>query len=469
MSAGTGDVSFFHPAHKNYRFLFLIFLCFMTFGSYWCYDIPDAIQTDLKKQYNLSSAHYALLYSVYNFMNIGIVLFGGYFIDVIGLRLGSILFCFLITLGQVVFSLGSNIHDTNTAFYVMLAGRIIFSLGGESLSVAQSTFTSKWFKGNELAFAFGITLSFSRVGSFANLNITPLLAKKGLSYAIWAGSLTCLISLALTFFAAYSDRVRDRHLNAATAAAEANGAEPEKPKIPFRISDILHFPFSLWLIYFICVFYYVPIFTTISISGLPYVESIFGFNDKTGNRYLSIPYIMSAVLAPICGFIVDRAGRKPMFLSMASALMVGTFAFLIFGVQYVHEIYMLIIAVVILGVSYSFCAASLWPGVPLLVPEERVGTAYAIMNSIQNGGLAIAGVIAGVLGCTQKEGNATSCARKPIYFLAGVAVAALALSVVLTFWDMGHGGILSKKSDKVNETPEDEKAPLISKKESINP
>lgn len=42
------NVSFIHPAHKYYRFLFLLFLCFMTFGSYWCYDIPDAIQSKLK-------------------------------------------------------------------------------------------------------------------------------------------------------------------------------------------------------------------------------------------------------------------------------------------------------------------------------------------------------------------------------------------------------------------------------------
>jgi len=165
------NVPFFHPAHKHFRFVFLAMLCFMTFGSYWCYDIPDAIQNQLMAKFDLKPAHYAYFYSVYNFMNIGIVLFGGYFIDVIGLRIGAILFCFLITLGQIVFSFGSSLADHNTAYYVMLAGRVIFSLGGESLSVAQSTFAAKWFKGNELALAFGITLSFSRIGSFANLNV----------------------------------------------------------------------------------------------------------------------------------------------------------------------------------------------------------------------------------------------------------------------------------------------------------
>lgn len=438
----------------------------MTFGSYWCYDIPDAIQTQLVQKYNLSPTHYALLYSVYNFMNIVIVLFGGYFIDVIGLRSGSILFCFLITLGQAVFSLGSNFSDPHTAYYVMLAGRVIFSLGGESLSVAQSTFTSKWFKGNELAFAFGITLSFARIGSFANLNITPLLAKRwGVSWAIWGGTVTCLISLALTVWASYSDRVRDAHLNSLI-----DKDKEKKVDIPFRISDVLHFPASLWLIYLICVCYYVPIFTTVSISGLPYLEASFGYSDGTGNHYLSIPYMMSGFLAPFCGFAVDKLGRKPFFLSISSAFMVGTFAIFLFGFPLVHHTYMVIIAVVILGFSYSLCAASLWPCVPLLVPEERVGTAYAIMNSIQNGGLAVAGLVAGALAsCKKNISNSLllACKRRPIGFLGIVAVASTGLAVILMVYDYSHGSILAKKSEKIETEEVGEKAPLLPPRDNI--
>ena len=40
-----------------------------------------------------------------------------------------------------------------------------FSIGGESLAVAQNTYAVKWFQGKELNMVFGLQLSFSRVVS----------------------------------------------------------------------------------------------------------------------------------------------------------------------------------------------------------------------------------------------------------------------------------------------------------------
>lgn len=42
-----------------------------------------------------------------------------------------------------------------------------------------------------------------------------------------------------------------------------------------------------------------------------------------------------------------------------------------------------------MGISYSLLAASLWPCLAYLVPERSLGTAYGVMQSIQNFGLAL--------------------------------------------------------------------------------
>ena len=55
----------------------------------------------------------------------------------------------------------------------MLAGRVLFGLGGESMSVAQSAIVSQWFKGKELAMALGLNLSISRLGSVINGIVIP--------------------------------------------------------------------------------------------------------------------------------------------------------------------------------------------------------------------------------------------------------------------------------------------------------
>ena len=58
-------------------------------------------------------------------------------------------------------------------YWLMLVGRVIFGLGGESMSVAQSAIVSHWFKGKELALALGVNLSVSRLGSVMNSNTIP--------------------------------------------------------------------------------------------------------------------------------------------------------------------------------------------------------------------------------------------------------------------------------------------------------
>jgi nitrate/nitrite transporter NarK len=54
-----------------------------------------------------------------------------------------------------------------------LLGVIRHRLGGESLSVAQSSIVSIWFRGKELAMALGLNMSFSRLGSVVNGFILP--------------------------------------------------------------------------------------------------------------------------------------------------------------------------------------------------------------------------------------------------------------------------------------------------------
>jgi len=68
-------------------------------------------------------------------------LFGGILIDKIGIRLGLILFTVVLTIGQLVFTIGGY----QESYWIMMLGRFIFGLGGESMTVAQSAIVSAWF------------------------------------------------------------------------------------------------------------------------------------------------------------------------------------------------------------------------------------------------------------------------------------------------------------------------------------
>lgn len=47
------------------------------------------------------------------------------------------------------------------------------------------------------------------------------------------------------------------------------------------------------------------------------------------------------------------------------------------------------VALVLMGIAYAILAASLWPLVALIVPKQMLGTAYGLMQSIQNLGFAL--------------------------------------------------------------------------------
>lgn len=77
-----------------------------------------------------------------------------------------------VLLGQLVFAIGCSTKSVG----LMLAGRIIFGLGGESLNTTQMAVIIQWFGSNELAFAIGLCLSLAKMGNVLNDVISPRIA-----------------------------------------------------------------------------------------------------------------------------------------------------------------------------------------------------------------------------------------------------------------------------------------------------
>ena len=61
------------------------------------------------------------------------------------------------------------------------------------------------------------------------------------------------------------------------------------------------------------------------------------------------------------------------------------FSHLIFA--FVHHVILGYVALFTLGIAFSLVPAAMWPSVAKIVPERRLGTAYAGMFTIQNWGL----------------------------------------------------------------------------------
>jgi len=79
-----------HPTRNLFRYTALFLICMLTFGQYYCYDIPGALKSVFFQHFQgLTQLQYNLLYSLYSWPNTVLVFFGGFFIDkYLGVRWG---------------------------------------------------------------------------------------------------------------------------------------------------------------------------------------------------------------------------------------------------------------------------------------------------------------------------------------------------------------------------------------------
>lgn len=154
-----------------------ILIIILQFGDYYCYDSPSTVRSFLFSEINdytnnKFEYYYHLLYSIYSVPNILIPLITGLLIFKYGYRPMFILFGFFVMCGQFLLSLGTSLKSP----LMMIAGRFVFGLGGESLNTTQFCLIVNWFAANEVAFALGICLSFARIGTLLNDIISPWIA-----------------------------------------------------------------------------------------------------------------------------------------------------------------------------------------------------------------------------------------------------------------------------------------------------
>ncbi|MBI4810955.1 MAG: MFS transporter, partial [Ignavibacteriales bacterium] len=228
-----------------YRWIVLLFVSLAMFGNYYIYDSISPLADLLKAQLGFTDSEIGLLNGIYSFPNIIMVLIGGIIIDRIGTRKSVFIFTVLIMLGAFVTTVKGDI-------YTMATGRLIFGLGAESMIVAITTIIARWFKGKQLAFAFGLNLTIARLGSFMALN-APSWGRSLYDYwqsPLWitvgAGVFAVVCIIVFYFMDAFADKRFELP------------KEGEQDKI--ELKGIFKFGTSFWLITLLCVTFYSAMF-----------------------------------------------------------------------------------------------------------------------------------------------------------------------------------------------------------------
>jgi MFS family permease len=427
----------FQPAHRTYRFIVLFFASLLTFGSYFAYDIIGALAPSLVEDLGAGRGTIGGFYTAYSIAAILAVFGGGFLIDRLGTRRSSMLFSLLVLSGAVVVAMAKTIP-------MLMVGRFIFGAGAEPLVVAQSAILARWFKNKEIALAFGIALTVSRLGTLFAFNTGEVIADAfgGYHAGLWAAVIFCGVSLFGNVIYVLLDRRGEKVL----PHLQDTGNEE---KITF--GDIAKLKPSFWYVTMLCVTFYSAIFPFTALStdffadkwGVQrVVVSSGGFLSKVFSSFLhmfetagglsSIIIFASMVFAPFAGHLIDRVGKRASMMVVGSLLMIP--AYLMLGLTNIYPVFPMII----LGAAFVLVPAAMWPAIPLVVKDEHTGTAFGLCTAVQNIGLALFPFLNGVLR-DQTHGYTAS-----MMMFASLGLVGLVFAFLLKRSDRDVGGVLER-------------------------
>lgn len=424
------------------RWGILILVGFVLLTNYYFYDAFSSLKSLLEEEFAFSNTQYGLFVSFYSIPNTFLLMavFGGMILDRLGIRRTGFMFVFFMAFGAVLTAYGASDFyraggpgfDMMSSFLpkyspelkMMLAGRFFYGLGAETSIVVVSKILVKWFKGKDLALAFGLKIGFARIGSFLALRLSPNLANEGaqLTTAIWFASiLVCIGLLAFIVYILFDLKV-DR---------EVDESEEKKKPDKFVIRDLLGIVSIRAYIYILllCVTFYSAVFPFVAFAPDFFFHK-FGITTLESGKITSLLPLGTMIFTPLFGFLVDRKGRS------ATAMIVGAATLL-----FVHLIFALTslqphVFLILLGVAFSLVPAAMWPSMVKLVKEKEIGTAYGLMYSVQNLGLWGVPILAGVILDRANPGSPEVLNYTPTMLMfAGLSLLGLLFALILKWED----------------------------------
>lgn len=369
------------------RFTVLGVVALTMFCGYFITDVMAPLKPMLESEFGWNSSDYGFFTSAYGWFNVFLLMliFGGIILDKMGVRFTGLGACITMLIGcglkYYAVAYGSGFEGTvfgiNTQVMLASLGFAIFGVGVEIAGITVTKVIVRWFKGHEMALAMGLQVSVARIGTTLALSGAIPIAKyfNNISAPILFGfALLCVGLIAFIVFC-----VMDKRLDAST---ETNETAAE----PFKISDILYIIKNkgFWLIAFLCVLFYSAVFPFLKYAVDLMINKYNIEPEFAGNIPAILPF-GAILLTPLFGGIYDRKGKGATIMIIGALLLI-TVHFL-FAIPFLNVWWFATALMVLLGIAFSLVPSAMWPSVPKIIPENKLGTAYALIFWVQNWGL----------------------------------------------------------------------------------
>ena len=342
-------------------------------------------------------------------------------------------------------------EEKSTLLTGLIIGRVMFGSGLEVVCVVVLRALVKWFKGYELALAMAINMGFGRLGSALAIAISLDIAGTSVSPAVTFAA--ALIGLSLIMFIIYLffDIKIDKQSGAKELRKEKKKEDDFKFSDLIKLATNKSFIYIalLCVAFYSAVFpfiqyapdllvnkfgfaydlpaeasfivfgstalgnaivYLVIFLFALSITLIP--NNLKNIRDKNIVRVLILAIFAviiyfnleiigtwlvngpktagliplgTIIFTPIFGSYVDKNGKAASLMILGSLLLI----FAHVSLSLFHSPFLAYLGLLSLGIAFSLVPAAMWPSVAKIVAENRLGTAYASMFTVQNWGLGI--------------------------------------------------------------------------------
>jgi len=391
---------------KTARWTVLVLVSFTMMCMYYLTDAMAPLQERLQATLAWSASDYGFFTGAYGWFNVFLLMlvFSGMILDKMGVRFTGILGIGIMIVGGFVkyWAISGHVQGTSdltifgwqaisktaTSAVVAGIGFAIFGVGCEMFGIAANKAVVRWFRGKEMALAIGLNTSTGRIGTMlAMITPIPLVKLTGNLSAPVVLSLFLLgIGLLVFILFTFMDRKLDQE------EADAGVAADEE----FKFADILEIGRNraFWYITVLCVLFYSAVFPFIKYAINLMVQK-FGITDEFAGYIPALLPLSALLLTPVFGSLFDKKGKGASIMILGSILLVCVH--LLFSIPSLNSFPIAIGLVIVLGIAFSMVPSAMWPSIAKIIPESKLGTAYAMTFWVQNIGLTLVPLLIGIV------------------------------------------------------------------------
>jgi nitrate/nitrite transporter NarK len=446
----------------------LLLVSYVMAANYYFYDALSPLKSVLQQHLGFSSEDYGWVEGFYAFPNTFLLMaiLGGIILDKIGIRITGMVFVIFMVIGAFVTAYGTTEYYSAGGFgytfmgsfltrfsptvKMMALGMLLFGLGAETSIVVFSKTIVKWFKGKEIALAFGINLGIARIGTGMAYIVGPRLLEPDWTKPIWLA--VSIMSIGLLGFVAYLffDIKLDKQV-------KQEGLMDKEEEFHLRDFVALITNKSFLYIMALCVTFYAAVFPFLKYAP-DFFHNKFGVPEDTAGIITSYLPFCTVIFTPLFGAMVDKYGKAALIMIFGSSMLV--IVHFLFAFTHLNP-YVLIS---LLGIAFSLVPAAMWPSVAKIVSTNKIGTAYGTMFSMQNLGLFAVPIVAGIIldrtnpgitGTMLKHGAVLNYTPTMVMFV-GFGIIGMLFAFLLKRDDKTSGYGLDLPSNKLVEKPEKE-------------